>query len=93
MNDLTIAFNTARVSAMKKKKTRNYTIRHHTLDNTAEINLTAAQARLARIGGRAVSASIVVRRALEVLMSRLDAADGSPEQEAAEVAALLKHTH
>ncbi|QEX16847.1 hypothetical protein FRZ44_33480 [Hypericibacter terrae] len=89
-NPLTISCNAARIGS--RKRTRNYTIHHFTLDPAADIALVAARTRLARIGGRAVSASIIVRRALEVLMARLDAAE-SPEEEAAEVAALMKHVH
>lgn len=90
-NPLTISCNAGRVES-RKRKTRNYTIYHLTLDPAADINLVAARTRLTRIGGRVVSASIIVRRALEILMNRLDAAE-TPEQEATEIAALMKHTH
>jgi hypothetical protein len=107
MNDLSIPtslrveLNTTRIEPHKtsrpEKGARNIkrggtsSIRNVVLTAPAEINLTALQARLTRIGGRPVAASVVFRRALELLLEEFDKVEGNDDAELIAYARTIRH--
>jgi hypothetical protein len=85
---LRVEINTTKVSSRK----RNITMRHFTLLPSTEVNLDVLSIRYAKLAGRGIAHSVVLRRAVEALLERLDTVADDEDASLIELAKLLRHT-